>query len=156
MLQGLNQQLHAEVNFDLIVSTIPSIEIYLYGALFVHDHTGYKWLYRLKTKDEALDAAKRWTAEIADLREKHPLLVVMRDNTKENNSKTICYYCTSMGVKNYYSAGYEPWEDGLAEASIKLIIMLALQGVLLASPGKFCILLFPIIHAGHISCSSNL
>ena len=49
------------VNFDLIVSTIPSIEGYYYRALFVasDDHTGYKWLYGLKTKDEALDAAKR-------------------------------------------------------------------------------------------------
>ena len=107
------------MNFDLIVSTIPSIEGYLYGALFVDDHTGYKWLYGLKTKDEALDAAKRWMAEIADLREKYPLLVVMRDNAKENSSKAICDYFTSMGVKNYYSAGYEPWQDGLAEASIK-------------------------------------
>ncbi len=99
----------AKVNFDLIVSTIPSIEGYLYGALFVDDHTGYKWLYGLKTKDEALDTAKRWMAAIADLREKHPLLVVMRDNAKENSSKAICHYFTSMGVKNYYSAGYEPW-----------------------------------------------
>ena len=118
-----------KVNFDLIVSTIPSIEGYYYGALFVDDHTGYKWLYGLKTKDEALDAAKRWMAEIADLREKYPLLVVMRDNAKENSSKAICDYFTSMGVKNYYSAGYEPWQDGLAEASIKSTIMLAKCGI---------------------------
>ena len=87
-------------------------------------------MYGLKTKDEALDAAKRWMAEIADLREKHPLLVVMRDNAKENSSKAICDYFTSMGVKNYYSAGYEPWQDGLAEASIKSTIMLAKCGII--------------------------
>ncbi len=79
----------AKGNFNLIVSTIPSIEAYLDGALFVHDHTGYKWLYGLNTKDEALNAAKRWMAEIADLGEKHPLLVVMRVNAKENSSKAI-------------------------------------------------------------------
>ena len=89
------------------------------APFFVDDHTGYKWLYGLKTKDEALNTAKRWMAEIADLREKHPLLVGMRDNAKENSSKAICDYFTPMGVKNYYSAGYEPWQDGLAEASIK-------------------------------------
>ncbi len=93
------------------MSTIQSIEGFFYCALFVDDHTGYKWLYGLKTRDEALDAAKRWMAEIADLREKHPLLVVMRDNAKENSSKAICYYFTSMGAKNYYSSGYEPWQD---------------------------------------------
>ena len=32
------------------------------------------------TKDEALSASKRWIAEIHGLREKYPLLVVMRDN----------------------------------------------------------------------------
>ena len=47
-----------KVNFDLIVSTIPSIEGYYYGALFVACHTGYKWLYGLKKRDEALDTAK--------------------------------------------------------------------------------------------------
>ncbi len=60
-----------KVNFDLIVSTISLIEGYLYGALFVDDHTGYKWLYGLKTKDEALNTAKIWIAEIADLRKIH-------------------------------------------------------------------------------------
>ena len=72
-----------------------------YGALFVDDHTGYKWLYGLKTKDEALNAAKRWMAEIADLREKYPLLVVMRDNAKENSSKAICDYFTTQPAMNH-------------------------------------------------------
>ncbi len=44
-------------------------------------------MYGLKTKDKALDTAIKWMAEIADLREKHPLLVVMRDNTKENRER---------------------------------------------------------------------
>ncbi len=50
------------VNFDLIVSTLRSIEGYFYVVLYVDDHTGitgYKWLYGLKTKDEALNTAKR-------------------------------------------------------------------------------------------------
>ncbi len=77
-------------------------------------------MYGFKTKDKAaLNTAKRWMAEIANLREKHPLLVFMRDNAKENSSKAIYVYFTLMGVKNYYSAGYEPWQDRLVEASIK-------------------------------------
>ena len=47
---------------------------------------------------DALDSAKGWMAEIADLREKYLLLVVMRDNAKENSSKAICDYFTSMGL----------------------------------------------------------
>ncbi len=108
---------------------IASIEGYVYGSHFVDDYTGYKWLYGLKTKDEAVDARIRWMAEITDLREKYPLLVVTRDNAKENSSKAICDYFTSMGVKKYFSAGYEPWQDRLAEASIKWTIMLAKCGI---------------------------
>jgi hypothetical protein len=54
-------------------------------------------------------AAKRWMAVIADLSEIH--LLVMRDNAKEISSMAICDYFTSMGVKNYYSTGYESWQD---------------------------------------------
>jgi hypothetical protein len=65
------------VKFDLVVSSIKSLEGHDYAALFVDDCTGFKWLYGLKTKDEAFDAAKRWMAEISDIRAKYPLLVVM-------------------------------------------------------------------------------
>ena len=53
----------------------------------------------------------------------------MRDNAKENSSKAICDFSTLISVKNYYSAGYEPWQDGLAEASIKSTIMLVKCGI---------------------------
>jgi hypothetical protein len=96
-----------KVNFDLIVSTIPSIKGYFYGALVLDDHTAYIWLYGLKTKVEALDTAKKWMAEIADLREKHPRLVVMRDNAKENRSKAICDYFTSTGVGKQIGGGID-------------------------------------------------
>ena len=81
---------NSEFRPDCVYNTIDS-RIRLYAALVFDDHSGYKWLYGLKTKDEALDAAKKWMAEIADLREKYPLLVVMRDNAKENSSTAICY-----------------------------------------------------------------
>ena len=113
-----------KVNFDLISSSITSVEGYNYAALFVDDHTGVRWLYGLKTKDEVKSAAQRWMAEIAELREKYPLLVVMRDNAGENKSKVLADYFTSMGVENYYSTAYEPWQDGLAEASVKSVMML--------------------------------
>ena len=42
--------------------------------------TGYRWIYGLKTKDDALKVVKRWYSDIADLRAKHKLVVLMRDN----------------------------------------------------------------------------
>ena len=74
------------MNFDLIISSVTSVEGYNAAALFVDDHTGFKRLYGLKSKDEALGAAQRWVAETSDMREKYPLLVVMRDNAEENKS----------------------------------------------------------------------
>jgi hypothetical protein len=60
----------------------------------VDDCTGFKWLYGLKTKDEALDVVKRWMAEISDLRAIYLLLVVMTDNAGENKSKVLSDYFT--------------------------------------------------------------
>ncbi len=55
------------VNFDLVVSSVKSLEGYDHAALCVDDFTGFKWLYGHKTMDEALDAVKRWMEEILDL-----------------------------------------------------------------------------------------
>ena len=119
----------AKANFDVIVSSIVSIEGYNYAALIVDDCTGYRWLYGMKTRDQVVDVAKRWMAEIGDLREKYPLRVVMRDNAGENKSNALREYFTSMGVENYFSTAYEPWQDGLAEAAIKSTITTATCGM---------------------------
>jgi hypothetical protein len=95
------------------------------------------------TKDEVKLASERWMAEIAELREKYPLfLVVMRDNAGENKSKELADYFTSRRVENYYSTAYEPWQDGLAEeAAVKSVMMLAKCGMAgsgLEGPYWFC------------------
>ena len=81
-----------KVNFDFIVSSIVSIERYSYGALYVDDNTLLRWLYRMKTRDEVVDVAKRRMAEIANLCEIHQLRVVMRDNAGENKSNELKDY----------------------------------------------------------------
>ena len=65
----------------------------------------------MKTKDDILGVAKRWFAEIANLREKYPLLMVMRDNGGENTSKELNDFFTENGVKNYFSTPYEQWQN---------------------------------------------
>jgi hypothetical protein len=43
-----------------------------------------------------------------------------------------------MGVENYYSTAYEPWQDGLAEAAVKSTVMTATCGMAESSMvGKF-------------------
>jgi hypothetical protein len=58
----------AKVNFDVIVSSITSIEGYNYAALFVNDCTGFQWLNGMKTRHQVVDVAKRWMAEVGNLR----------------------------------------------------------------------------------------
>ena len=54
-----------------------------HAIVFVDAATGYRWLYGMKTKDNAIKALRTWYADIADLRTKHKLVVLMRDNASE-------------------------------------------------------------------------
>ncbi len=63
-------------------------------------------------------------ADISDISGKHEVMVVMRDNGGENSSKEIKQLFTSKGVQNYFSTAFEPWQDVLAEAAIKSLLML--------------------------------
>ena len=71
-----------------------------------------------------IDVAEQWFAEIADLRQKYQLYVVMRDNAGEYVSMKINAFFTSKGVKIYFSTPHEQWQDGLSEASFKSVLML--------------------------------
>ncbi len=104
---------------------VTSIEGCNQCAVFTNDGTEHRLPYGLKPKDELIDAVKQWYAEIADLREKYQLLVVMKDFAGENMSQEIQDLFTKKGVKKYFASPYEPWQDGLAEADIKSVLPLA-------------------------------
>jgi hypothetical protein len=53
----------------------------------------------------------------------------MKDNAGKNKSKVLQEYFTLMGVENYCSTAYELWQDGLAEAAVKLTVMTATCGM---------------------------
>ena len=94
------------VTFDIFSSSVTSIEGYDYAAVITDDLYGISMDISLKTKDEMIDVAEQWYAEIADLRQKYQLYVVMRDNAGENASKKINAFFseifTSKGVKNFF------------------------------------------------------
>ena len=54
-----------------------------------------------------LKAVKKWFSDIADLRQKHKLVIVMRDNAGEYKSQEIIDFFESVGVKNYFSTAHE-------------------------------------------------
>ena len=53
----------------------------------------------MKTKDDALKEVKRWYSDIADLRAKNKLVVLMRDNAGEYKSEEIMQVLDSKGIR---------------------------------------------------------
>ncbi len=114
-----------QVNMDIFSSSVQSIEGNNYAVVLVDCNTGYRWLYGLKLKSDMLKVVKKWYSDIADLRQKHKLLVVMTDNAGENKSQEVVDFFESMGVKNYYSTSHEQWQNGLPESAINSVMMLS-------------------------------
>ncbi len=65
------------VNIDSFSSSVVSIEGYSHAVVIADSHSGYRWLYGMKTKDDMLKVIKKWYNYIADIRTKHDLVVVI-------------------------------------------------------------------------------
>ncbi len=96
---------------DIFSSSVISIEGHNFVLIINDDRTGYRWLYGLKSKDDVLKAIKKWYIDIAELREKHKVIMVMRDkldNAGENKSKEMIDILQSLGIQSRYStpSGY--------------------------------------------------
>ena len=110
---------------DSFSSSVTSIEGYNHAVAFVDCNSGYRWLYGMKLKSDMIRIVKKWYSDIADLRQMHKLVVVMRDNAGENKSQEIIEFFESVGVKNYFSAAREQWQNGLTKAAINSIMMIS-------------------------------
>ncbi len=115
---------------DIMTLSATSIEGYYYALIITDYASMYRWAYGLKTKDEANAIVRNQIADIADIRDRHKLEVIIRDNASELKSKDLTDHLESLGFKNYYSAAYEQWQNGLAESSItSLNLLVCLQMV---------------------------
>ena len=107
---------------DSFSSSVESIERYNHAIVFVDAATGYRWLYGMKTKDDAIKALRTWYADIADLRN---VDVLMRDNASEYKSEEMMQFLESRGVHSHFSTPKEQWQNGAAESTINSIMMTA-------------------------------
>ena len=55
------------------------LQAYNYAVVLVDCNSGYRWIYGMKLKSDMLKIVKKWYSDIAILRQKHKLLVVMRE-----------------------------------------------------------------------------
>ncbi len=136
-----------QVNVDSFSSSVQSIEGYNHAVVFVDCNSGFRWLYCMKTKDEMLKVNKKQYSDIADLRQKHKLVMIVRDNAGENKSHEIIDFIESKGLTNRFSAAYEQWQNGVAEALIISIMRLA--RTVMAESGLGGRFWFKAAEAGH-------
>jgi hypothetical protein len=87
--------------------------------ILIDRKTRYRWVYGLKAKNEVFALLRRWWADTSTIRQKYPLLCLMRDNAGENKTPEIDAYFEDKGVAARYSTSLEQWQDGPAEASIR-------------------------------------
>jgi hypothetical protein len=125
-----------QINVDSFSSSVPSIEGHNHAVVFVEKCTGYIWIYGMKTKDQMINVVMRWYSDIDNLRAKHRLVVVVRDNASENKSQEVKEFFESKGIRNHFSTPREQWQNGPAESTINSIMLIA-RTVMVESGGRF-------------------
>ncbi len=81
----------------------------------------------MKTKDQMINVVKRWYSDIADLRTKHRLVVVVHNNhdASENKSQEVKEFLESKGIRNHFSTAREQWQNRPAESTNNSIMLIA-------------------------------
>ncbi len=79
----------------------------------------------MKTKDQMINVVMRWYTDIADLRAKHRLVVVVSDNAGENKSQEVKELFESKRIRNHFSIPREQWQNGTAESTMNSILLIA-------------------------------
>ena len=127
------------IHFDLFgPCKNPSFAGHCYCCVFVDDHSRYTWVYTVKTKSEVIDVFKRFYADTAIIRSKHPLCCIRRDNAGENMSNALKTWLTDNGIRSETSTPFEPWQNGRAEVQIRILCNIARTNMIASGlTGKF-------------------
>ena len=103
----INKPLY-QVHVDSFSSSVKSIEGYNHVIVFVDAATGYRWIYGLESKDDAIKALRKWYSDMTDLRTKHKLVVMMRDNASEYKSEEMMRFLESWRrIRSHFSTQKE-------------------------------------------------
>jgi hypothetical protein len=101
-----------QVNMDSFSSSVTSIRVegYNYAVVFADYNSGYIWVYGMKLKSQEwhVEDCQEMVQDIADLRQKHKLVIV-RENAGENKSQEIIDSFESVGMQNYFSTAQCAW-----------------------------------------------
>ena len=104
---------------------VNTIQGYIHTIVFVNAAPGYRCIYGMKTEDDAIKVLRRCYSGIADLRTKHKLVVLMRDNASEYKSEEMMQFLESNGIRSHFSTPKEQWQNVAAESTINVTMMIA-------------------------------
>ena len=104
-------------------SSVKSIEGCIHVIVFVDAATGYRWIYGMKMKDDAIKVLRKRYSDIIDLRTRHKLVVLMRDNTSEYKSEEMMQFLESKGIRSHFSTPKAKLQNCAAESTINSIMM---------------------------------
>ena len=127
------------VHFDLFgPCKHPSFAGHSYCVVLIDDCTRYTWVYTIKNKSDVFDVLKKFYADTAIIRSKHPLCCFRRDNAGENFSAAAVKWMTDNGIQSSSSTPHEPWQNGRAEVQIRVLCNIARTNMIASGlTGKF-------------------
>lgn len=85
-----------------------------YFFLLVDDYSRVMWVYLLKNKDDALEAFKKFRAQVENSPERK-IKTLRTDRGGEFCSKSFTSYCEGAGITRHFTAPYSPQQNGVVE-----------------------------------------
>lgn len=95
-----------------------------YFMLLVDDYTRVMWAYMLVTKDEALEAFKKFRV-LVETSTEHKVKMLRTDRGGEFCSNRFAAYCEDTGVARQYTTPYTPQQNGVVERRNRTVVAMA-------------------------------
>lgn len=95
-----------------------------YFFLLVDDYSRLMWIYLLKTKDEALEAFKKFQV-LVEKNSSNKIQIFRSDRGGEFMSKDFISYCEGVGIKRHYTAPYSPQQNRVVERRNRTVVAMA-------------------------------
>ena len=114
----VNSSSRARKTFDLVHSTlcgashVPFVTGACYFLLFINDHTRFRWLYLLKTKDETFSTFLKFKAMV-EIQFSSKINALQSD--WEGEYKPFSTHLHNLSIKHKASCPYTPQQNGRAE-----------------------------------------
>ena len=102
----------------------PSMNGYLYYAIFIDDLSRKTWIYFMKAKNETFNKFQEFKEMIENQTGKH-IKTLRSNNVVEFKSNHFEYFCKEARIKRQLTVPYNPQQNGVAERKNKAICEVA-------------------------------